>query len=53
MVAIVIHMIDFGNQLKAIRRPGHSMFVATGMVENPKIEGCPPRRVHGAVTSHR
>ncbi|MFS2097630.1 hypothetical protein ACCC97_01615 [Variovorax sp. Varisp85] len=53
MIAIVIKLFDFGNQLKALRQPGHRMFVATDMVENPKIEGCPQRRRYGAVNAHR
>ncbi|WP_176801128.1 hypothetical protein [Variovorax sp. EL159] len=53
MVAIVIQLIDFSNQLMGGQRPGHWMFVATGMLENPKIKGCPQQRALGAVNSHR
>ncbi|QNK71827.1 hypothetical protein [Variovorax sp. PAMC26660] len=53
MIAIVIHMIDFGNHMKSANKSGQWMFVATGMLENPKIEGCPQQRALGAVNSHR
>ncbi|WP_194274166.1 hypothetical protein [Variovorax paradoxus] len=53
MVAIVIWLIDFGNQMPTLPIAGHCLPEATGMMENPKIKGCPSRRHRSAVNSHR
>jgi hypothetical protein len=53
MVAIIIQLVDFGNQIKPLAKLGRKMFAATGMLENPKIEGCPPQRRRSAVHTHR